>query len=236
MLAGDDGAPQSSGRVQAAEEWLGRRADTGLGRLGMGWFRRYFEASDNSGSAATLYAFLSVFPTALAGVAYFHSAGGDANAFADRLVAHLGLTGSGASLVRDTFGTASTNALAATFVVVVSFLVWGLGIGQIYQQVYARAWRIEVGSPADQGLFAIWYLALTAGVGLLVVSAQQLRTAGWLVLVPVWLVASTAFWLWTPRLLLHRKIGSAPCFPAPSSPRSASAAESQPRRSGSAVG
>ena len=95
----------------------------------MGWFRRYFEASDNSGSAATLYAFLSVFPTALAGVAYFHPAGGDANAFADRLVAHLGLTGSGASLVRDTFGTASTNALAATFVVVVSFLMWGLGIG-----------------------------------------------------------------------------------------------------------
>ena len=26
-------------------------------------------------------------------------------------------------------------------------------------------------------------------------------------LVPVWLVGSTVFWLWTPRFLLHRKIG-----------------------------
>ena len=42
------------------------------------------------------------------------------------------------------------NAVAATVAVVISFLVWGIGIGQIYRDVYARAWRIKVGSVADQ--------------------------------------------------------------------------------------
>ena len=202
-----DGARPGAGRVKAVEDWIGRRADTRRGRLAQKWFHAYFKASNNSGSAATLYMFLSVFPTALAGVAYFDSAGGDTNAFAERLVTHLKLTGSSASLVRDTFGAASNNALAATFAVIISFLLWGLGIGQIYQNVYARAWRIKVGSPADQGRFAIWYFVFTGAVGVAVVSLEQLRAAGWLLLLPVWILGSTVFWLWTPRFLLHRKIG-----------------------------
>ena len=51
------------------------------------------------------------------------------------------------SLVRGTFGSASSNALAASLTVFVSFLLWGIGIGQIYQDVYARAWQ-------DQGRIA----------------------------------------------------------------------------------
>ena len=206
--ADDDGSRPRGGRVQAVQAWLSGRTDTSLGRLGLKWFHAYFEASNNSGSAATLYSFLSVFPTALAAVAYFHSAGGDANAFANQMIAHLKLTGSSASLVSDMFGSAASNVLAATLAAIVSFLIWGLGIGQIYQNVYARTWRITVvGSAADQGLFAIWFVALTLAVGAAAVAAQQLKTAGWLVLVPVWLVASTVFWLWTPRFLLHRKVG-----------------------------
>ena len=205
--AGEHGAGRLGGRVGAVQDWLGHRVDSSPGRLGLRWFHGYFEASRNSGSAATLYSFLSVFPTALAAVAYFHAAGGDADAFSNRLVAHMKLTGASASLVRNTFGTASSNALAATLVVVISFLIWGLGIGQIYRDVYARAWEVEVGSAADQGLFAIWYFVVVAGVGLTAVSAEQLRATGWYVLVPVWLVCSTVFWLWTPWFLLHRRIG-----------------------------
>jgi membrane protein len=130
------------------------------------------------------------------------------------MITHLKLTGSSASLVSDTFGSASSNVLAATLAAVLSFLIWGLGIGQIFQNVYARAWRITVvGSAVDQGLFAIWFVALTGAVGAAAVAAEQLKTAGWLVLVPVWLVASTAFWLWTPRFLLHRKVGLRPLLP-----------------------
>src|SRR5262249_56711821 len=98
-------------------------------------------------------------PAALVAVAYFHPSENDANVFAQRLVTHMKLTGTTATLVQQTFGTASANALAATITVVITFLVWGIGIGQIYQDVYARAWGIEVGSVsvADQGLFALFF-------------------------------------------------------------------------------
>lgn len=146
--------PSAKGRAKEILRWLSGRTDTSLGRLSLQWFRRYFEASRNSGSAATVYSCPSVFPAALVGIALFQSSGD--NAFADRLIDHLHLTGSTASLVHDTFGSASSNALAASMTVVISFLIWGIGIGQICQDVYKRAWRIEVGSVADQGLFAIF--------------------------------------------------------------------------------
>ena len=199
--------PASSGRVQALQDWLTGRADTRLGRLALQWFRAYFAASRNSGCAATVYSALSVLPAARVAVALLHSSGSDTNAFAARVVTHLKLTGSTASLVQDTFGSASANRLAATVTVVISFLLWGIAIGQIYQDVYARAWRIKVGSMADQALFAIFFFVFTGAIALMVVSAGQLRADGWLVLLPAWLIGSTIFWLWVPRFLLHRKIG-----------------------------
>ena len=202
----DEGGAQR-GRVEAIQDWLRRRADTPLGRLALQWFRGYFAASRNSGCAATIYSSLSVLPAALVAVAYFLLFESSENVFAQRLVTHLKLTGSTATLVEQTFGTASSNALAATVAVVITFLVWGIGIGQIYQDVYARAWGIKVGSIADQGLFALFFFVLTGAIALAVSSAARLRNDGLLVLVPVWLVASIAFWLVVPRMLLHRKIG-----------------------------
>jgi membrane protein len=199
--------PASSGRVKALQDWLTGRADTRLGRLALQWFRAYFAASRNSGCAAAIYSSLSVLPAVLVTVAYFHSPGSDTNAFAARLVTHLRLTGSTAGLVQNTFGSASANRLAATLAVAISFLLWGIGIGQIYQDVYARAWRIRVGSMADQAMFAVFFFVVTGAIALMVVSAGHLRAEGWLVLLPVWFVASTVFWLWVPWFLLHRKIG-----------------------------
>ena len=202
----DEGGAQR-GRVEAVQDWLRRRADTPLGRLAFQWFRGYFAASRNSGCAASIYSSLSVLPAALVAVAYFHLFESSENVFAERLVTHMKLTGSTATLVEQTFGTASSNALAATVAVVITFLIWGIGIGQIYQDVYARAWEIKVGSIADQGLFALFFFLLTAAIALAVSSAARLRNDGLLVLVPVWLVASIAFWLVVPSMLLHRKIG-----------------------------
>jgi membrane protein len=189
------------------QAWLTRRADSSFGRLGLTWFRAYFAASRNSGCAVTVYSSLSVLPAVLVALAVLHPSHSDANLFAERLVTHLKLTGATASLVHDTFGSASANALSATIAVAVSFLLWGIGIGQIYQDVYARAWGIKVGSAADQALFAIFFFVLSGAVALAVYSAAGLRDKGWLALVPAWLLGSTAFWLWVPRFLLHRKIG-----------------------------
>ena len=101
---------------------------------------RYFVASQNSGSASTLYAFLSVVPVVLCGDRHLRRRRGQHEAFAEDLIDHLNLTGTTADLVRETFGTASSNALAASLAAIVSFLIWGVGIGQIYQNVYSRAW------------------------------------------------------------------------------------------------
>ncbi len=200
-------AAPGGGRVAAVQGWLAGKADTRIGRLASQWFRRYFEASRNSASAATVYSALSVFPVAMVAIAFFNWSGGDTNAFADRLIDHLRLSGQTADLVRETFGTASSNALAATIAAVAGFLLWGLGIGQIVQNLYARLWRIEVGSAADQALFALWFFVVCGLVAFMAVGAEQLRAAGLLVLVPAWFAGSMLFWLWTPRFLLHGRIG-----------------------------
>jgi hypothetical protein len=142
----------------------------------------------------------------LAVVGLLDAAGANTNAFADRMVSHLGLGGETARVVRETFGTASSNALAASLAAIVGFLIWGLGIGQIYQDVYARAWKIQVRTLSDQGRFAVWFFVVSSMLGLGIASSGQLRAAGWTVLVPVWLAGSLVFWLWTPSYLLHRQI------------------------------
>ena len=199
-------AGTGGGRLAAAIHWLRGRADTSVARLAFLWFRRYLEASRNSGAAASAYFTLSALPAALVVVAFFNLAAGNQNAFAARLIAHLKLHGSTANVVHDLFGTTANNLLAATVTVVISFLLWGLAIGQIYQDLYARVWRIRVGTAADQALFAIWFLLTSALVGLMTASAADLHSDGWLVLIPAWIAGSTIFWLWTPRFLLHRKI------------------------------
>ena len=88
----------------------------------------------------------------------------------------------------------------------IGFLFWGIGIGRIYQDVYARAWRIQVRTLSDQARFTIWFFVLSALLGLFFVFAGTVKHSGWAVAIPGWLVISTAFWLWTPRYLLHKQI------------------------------
>src|SRR5437667_4521714 len=145
-MASAEASGTGGSRLSAVATWLRSRADTSLGRLALLWFRRYFEASRNSGAAASAYVTLSVVPAALVIVAFFNLARGNENAFAERLITHMKLDGSTASLVHDLFGTTANNLLAASVTVVIGFLIWGLSIGQLYQDVYARAWRIHVGS------------------------------------------------------------------------------------------
>jgi len=206
--------PDESPRVQRIQAWLRRRADSALGRFSLEWFRTYFTASRNSGCAITIYASLSVLPAALTFLAVLYTPGGSANGFAHHLVNHLNLTGDTATLVEDTFGSASANALAASLATVVSFLLWGIGIGQLYQDVYAKAWGIKVGSVADQGLYAIFFFVFAGGVTLVLAGQAELGDTGrWAVLVPAWLLGSIVFWLAVPYFLLHRKICSRALLP-----------------------
>ena len=198
----------TEGRARRVLGWLRQRSDSPLGRLALQWFRAYFAASRNSGCAIAVYSSLSVLPTALVFVAAVYAVGGNVNVFAQHLVDHLHLTGDTATLVENTFGSASSNALAATVTTVVTFLLWGIGIGQLYQDVYARAWGITVGSPADQVLYTIFFFVFAAALtGVIVAQSELGHTGRWVVLFLVWTFGSLAFWLGTPHFLLHRKIG-----------------------------
>ena len=199
-------------RLRKIQAWLVGRGDTPLGRLSLDWFRRYFEASRNSGCAISIYSSLSVLPAALV-IASLLRSDADTNVYADRLITHLKLTGATADLVESTFGSASSNRLAANITVAVSALIWGIGIGQIYQDVYARAWRVKVGSLADQGLFAIFFFVFSGTLALFIVAAQSLSNGRLLLLAPAWIVGSVVFWLWVPRFLLHGEVALGALMP-----------------------
>ena len=62
----------SRSRLVAVRDWLSNRADNRFARLALLWFRRYFEASRNSGAAASAYITLSVLPAALVFIAIFN--------------------------------------------------------------------------------------------------------------------------------------------------------------------
>lgn len=202
------GEPEGT-RVGRILGWLRERSDRPLGRLALQWFRAYFAASRNSGCAISMYSCLSVLPAALAFVAVGYGSGHGVNLFAEHLVNHLNLTGDTATLVKDTFGSASSNALAASLATVVSFLLWGIGIGQLYQDVYGRAWGLERGgSAADQGLYAVFFFVFAGALAVVLVAQSELGDTGrWAVLVPAWVLGSLVFWLGAPYVLLHRKIG-----------------------------
>ena len=206
-LSSAPGEP-TEGRAQRILGWLRGKSDNSLGRLALQWFRAYFAASHNSGCAISIYSALSVLPAALVFVAALYAVGGDVNVAAQHLVDHLNLTGSTATLVQETFGSASSNALAASLTMIVTFLLWGIGIGQLYQDVYARAWGISVASPADQALYAIFFFVFAGAWALALVGQASLGdTSRWLVLLPAWIIGSLAFWVGAPYFLLHRRIG-----------------------------
>jgi membrane protein len=193
-------------RVGRIRNWLASQTDSWVGRLSFLWFKRYMEASKNSGASTAAYFMLSVFPTALAAIAYFGEAGGNTNLLAQRLITRMHLTGSTADIVRQTFGTTANNALAATLAVVISFLFWGIGIGQLYRDIYTRAWKVQTARASDQVLFTIWYFVTCGFLGLMFVATTQEASSRRPLFIPAWFALTIVYWLWTPRFLLHRKV------------------------------
>jgi len=200
----DTGGGSGGSRVQRALGWLRERSDSAVGRLALLWFRSYMAASRNSGCAIGMYSSLSLVPAALAFVAAVHG-GGVSNAFTQHLIHHLHLTGRTATLLEDGFGAASSHAFRLSMVV--TFLFWGIGIGQLYKDVYARAWGISARSPSDQALYAIFFFVFAGALALsMIVEAELGATGRWAVLVPAWILGSLVFWLATPFFLLHGKV------------------------------
>jgi uncharacterized BrkB/YihY/UPF0761 family membrane protein len=192
--------------VRWGEQRLSPYASGRVGSLALGWLRRYGESSENSASALTLEVFLSLVPALLAVYALADLSRVRDNVLARHLITHLHLNGETAALVKEEFGTVAHNAAAASVLGLAGFLVFGLAIGELLQEFYARVWRVSAGSLKDKWRFAAWFVVALTLMGLQVGEEDIVKSLDWVLLIPVWLVVLAAFWLWTPWFLLHRQV------------------------------
>ena len=192
--------------VRWGERRLTPFANGRLGSLALGFLRRYGDSSENSASALTLEVFLSLVPALLAVYAIADLSRVKDNVLARHLINHLHLNGETAAIVREEFGTVAHNAAAASILGLGGFLVFGLAIGELLSEFYARAWRVEVGSLKDKWRFAVWFVVALILMGLQVSEEDVVKSLDWVLLIPVWLIVLVVFWLWTPWFLLHRQI------------------------------
>lgn len=192
--------------VRWGERRLERYADGRVGSLALGCLRRYGDSSENSASALTLEVFLSLVPALLGVYALVGLSRVKDNVIARHLVNHLHLNGATAALVQGEFGTVAHNAAAASILGLALFLVYGLAIGELLQNFYARAWRVDICSLKDTWRFALWFVVALTLMALEVSQEDIVKSLDWVLTIPVWFAAVVVFWLWTPWFLLHRKI------------------------------
>jgi membrane protein len=175
----------------------------------IGWVRRY-QAADGQLFAVLLaaYFFLTVLPLLILESSYIY---GDPHALSHRLEQRLGLKGATSQLLDSVLAGASGHKLSAALIAAIDLFFFGLGFGRVLQLVHARSWGLDLRKSAvvDQ----IRYLEVLGAVFvmtlLFVIQSKELQgDAAWIgyVLDIGWLAVILAFFVWAPRLLLHRRV------------------------------
>ena len=182
----------------------------------IGWVRRY-QAADGQLYAVLLsaYFFLTVVPMLLVYASFIYS---DPTALSTRIEHRLRLEGATSKLFSDVMVGASGHKLSAALIAIIDLFFFGLGFGRVLQLVHARSWGLDLRKRGllDQGLYAE-ALGVIAVVALLyVIQTKALRGQpswiGWLLDIG-WLAVLVAFFVWTPRLLLHRRVPARDILP-----------------------
>ena len=161
------------------------------------------------------YVFLTVLPVTLVEASYVFS---DPTALADHLNHRLGLTGGTASLVRTVLVGAGGHRFVSVLLAILNLAVFGLGLGRVWQLIHARSWGIDLRENAvvDQARYASVLAAITAMTFLFVLQSRLLRGhspwLGWLIDV-AWLAVLIGFFVWVPRILLHRRVAARDLLP-----------------------
>jgi uncharacterized BrkB/YihY/UPF0761 family membrane protein len=212
-----------TGRVKGAASSVERKY-TSVDRGVRGWTDRQEAAASHAGVAIgayrhyrdadgafyslvlTAFFFVTLLPAALVLEAY---AAANPEAGADTVIRRLSLSGATADLVRSVLAGAGGHKLNATLIAVFSAVIFGLGIGRALQLVHARAWGIEPRRHWlwDQARYLAWFFAFLALIVLLILQNAYLPDdwVQWL-LAPVWALVIVAFFVWTPRFLLHNRL------------------------------
>jgi uncharacterized BrkB/YihY/UPF0761 family membrane protein len=204
-----------TGLAERGQRWAAAQDPATRRGVGTHWVRRYREA-DGQLYAVLLaaYVFLTVLPVGVVQATYIS---GNPDAFANRLTGRLELTGPPAVFVRHALVGAQDDRLVAVIVAVANVAIFGLGFGRVLQLAHARIWGLPLTrSVADQGRYLAVLLALMWLTCAGVLQVQYVRGAPsgmGLALDAAWLVVLTAYFVWAPRLLLHRRVGARDLLP-----------------------
>jgi membrane protein len=212
-------AAASSWGTAAAERgtrWIeARDPASGIGAA-IGCVRRY-RAADGQLYAVLLatYFFLTVVPTLIVEASYVYS---DPHALANRVQRRLELTGATAALFHTVVVGAGTHRFLSVLLAILNLAVFGIGFGRVLQLAHARSWGIDLhGSQViDQARYLSVLLAMIALAFLFVLETKLLLGQSvWIgrLLDVGWLGVLIGFFVWAPRLLLHRRVPARDLLP-----------------------
>jgi membrane protein len=181
-----------------------------------GCARRYRQA-DGQLYALLLaaYFFLTIVPVLIVEAGYVYN---DPHALSNRLEQRLDLSGATAELVRTVLVGAGQNRFLSVVLAILNVVVFGIGFGRVLQLAHARAWDVNLGRSrmTDQARYVSVLLAMVVLSFLFVVETRLVagRTVWIARLLDVgWLAVLTGFFVWAPRLLLHRRVPARDLLP-----------------------
>ncbi len=182
----------------------------------IGWVRRY-QAADGQLYAVLLsaYFFLTMLPVFLVTASYVYK---DPTALSDRIERRLRLHGTTATLFSSVMLGTGEHKISAVLIAIIDLFFFGLGFARVLQLAHARSWAIDLGKSviADQARYAEVLAAMVLGAILFVFQAKELRGdpawIGWILDIG-WLALLLAFFVWTPRLLLHHRVSARDLVP-----------------------
>jgi uncharacterized BrkB/YihY/UPF0761 family membrane protein len=199
---------------RGVRDWTDRQEASSHAGIALATWRHYRDAEGQFYSLVlTAFFFLTLLPAALVLETYAES---DPESGANAIIRRLSLHGETADLVRSVLSGTGGHKLNATLIAVFSVVIFGLGIGRALQLVHARAWGIEIKRHWlwDQVRYLAWFFGFLAVIMLFTLQNAFLKE-DWIqwVLALAWAVIIVAFFVWTPRFLLHNRISVMDALP-----------------------
>ncbi len=200
---------RAKGTADRGKAWVENADPASASGATIGWFRRYISSNGQIYAVLlTSYLFLTVLPAALVIDSYLDT---DPNSLSDHVIKRLGLHGATETLFRSVLQGAGGHKLGASLIALGSVALFGLGIGRVLQIAHARAWALDLGKAKirDQARYFQVLLAILAALAVYAVEGKALQgKASWIgdVIAPFWVAAVFVFFVWAPRLLLHKQV------------------------------
>ena len=200
---------RAKGTADRTKNWVESQDPTTSPGVTVGWFRRYIAADGQIYAVLlTSYLFLTVLPASLVIDSYLDT---NPNALSDHVIKRLGLHGATEDLFRSVLPGARGHKLTASLIALASVALFGLGIGRVLQFAHARRGGSISARPRSETRLATSRCCSRSSRRS---SSTRSRArllhgkASWIgwAIAPFWLLGIFYFFVWAPRLLLHKRV------------------------------